>query len=101
MGIVNLIDREGKQHALQALDGWRIMEVLRDWGMFVPPRCGGAGECGMCHVKVAAEWSDRLPPVEEQEAKLLPLIPTRDETSRLSCQLLWREDLDGITVTLA
>lgn len=100
MGIVNLIDREGGRHALEALDGWRVMEILRDWGMFVPPRCGGSGQCGMCHVKIDPAWIDRLPAPDALEAKILPLLPGRDERSRLSCQVLWTEALDGLTVAL-
>ncbi len=100
MGVVNLIDREGKSHKLEALEGWRVMEILRDWGMFVPPRCAGSGECGMCHVTVAGEWADKVPAPEGQEAKILPLLPNRAETSRLSCQILWSEALDGITMAL-
>ncbi|WP_108258631.1 2Fe-2S iron-sulfur cluster-binding protein [Mangrovicoccus ximenensis] len=100
MGIVRLIDRQGNRHELQALEGWRVMEILRDWGMFVPPRCGGSGQCGMCHVKVAEDWSGKVLPPGELEAKVLPLLPGRGETSRLSCQILWSETLDGLTVAL-
>ena len=100
MGIVNLIDRNGEKHALEALDGWRVMEILRDWGMFVPPRCAGSGECGMCHVKVDPDWAAKLPAPEGKEALIIPLLPQRSETSRLSCQILWTEALDGLTVSL-
>ncbi|MEM8555935.1 MAG: 2Fe-2S iron-sulfur cluster-binding protein [Pseudomonadota bacterium] len=100
MGVVNLIDKSGKTHELQALEGWRVMEILRDWGMFVPPRCGGSGQCGMCHVKVADEWVGKVIAPEELEAKVLPLLPNKAETSRLSCQILWTEELDGLTVAM-
>lgn len=100
MGIVRLIDKDGKEHELQALEGWRVMEILRDWGMFVPPRCQGSGQCGMCHVKVAPEWKDKVIPPEELESKVLPALPLQDENSRLSCQILWNEALDGLTVEL-
>ena len=101
MGIVRLIDKQGKEHELQALEGWRVMEILRDWGMFVPPRCGGSGQCGMCHIKVADDWVEKVLPPEELEAKVIPLLPNKSETSRLSCQILWNEGLDGLTVYLA
>lgn len=100
MGVVNLIDKGGQRHALQALEGWRVMEILRDWGMFVPPRCGGSGQCGMCHVKISPEWKDKVPQPEELEAKVIPLLPDHDEYSRLSCQILWNDTLDGLTVSL-
>ncbi|MCV6597785.1 MAG: 2Fe-2S iron-sulfur cluster-binding protein [Mangrovicoccus sp.] len=100
MGVVKLIDKEGKTHDLPALEGWRVMEILRDWGMFIPPRCGGSGECGMCHIKLSPEWKDKVPAPEEREAKMLPLLPMNDANSRLGCQILWNESLDGLTVAL-
>lgn len=100
VGVVKLIDKEGQEHELQALEGWRVMEILRDWGMFVPPRCGGSGQCGMCHVKVAPEWKDKVIAAEEWETKIHPLLPDHDENSRLACQILWTEALDGLTVSL-
>lgn len=100
MGIVKLIDTQGEEHELQALDGWRVMEILRDWGMFVPPRCGGSGQCGMCHVKVDEAWQDKLHPAGELEAQVIPTLPFHDGTSRLSCQILWSDALDGLRVTL-
>ena len=100
MGIVRLVDKQGTVHELQALDGWRVMEILRDWGMFVPPRCGGSGQCGMCHIKVAEDWAEKVLPPQDLEAKVLPLLPGRDPSSRLSCQILWTEALDGLTVAL-
>ncbi|MGB0904832.1 MAG: 2Fe-2S iron-sulfur cluster-binding protein, partial [Mangrovicoccus sp.] len=95
-----LIDKQGQEHELQALEGWRVMEILRDWGMFVPPKCGGSGQCGMCHVKIAEDWADKVLPPEELEAKVIPLLPMKSATSRLSCQILWNESLDGLTVQL-
>lgn len=100
MGVVNLIDKQGQSHALEALEGWRVMEILRDWGMFVPPRCQGSGQCGMCHVKIAPDWAEKLHAPEGLEAAMLPQLPGNDATSRLSCQILWNEGLDGLTVTL-
>ncbi len=100
MGIVKLIDKAGATNELQALEGWRVMEILRDWGMFVPPRCGGSGQCGMCHVKVAEDWGDKVHPAEAMEAQVIPQLPGHDARSRLSCQILWTEELDGLTVAL-
>ncbi len=100
MGVVKLIDKQGQEHELQALEGWRVMEILRDWGMFVPPRCGGSGQCGMCHVKVAEDWTDKIFPPEQLEATIIPQLPNHSATSRLSCQILWNEALDGLTVSL-
>jgi ferredoxin, 2Fe-2S len=99
--ILNVTDRNGTTHALEALDGWRVMEVIRDWGLPIVAECGGACSCATCHVYVDADWLTKLPPRSaEEEEKLDEAFDVR-ETSRLSCQILMREDLDGLRVTLA
>ena len=100
MGVVKLIDKEGKAHKVEALDSWRVMEILRDWGMFVPPRCGGSAQCVMCHIKLSEEWTDKVRPPVQMEKAVVSLLPLNDENSRLSCQILWTEALDGLTVSL-
>src|SRR5690349_1695731 len=57
MGVIHVIDREGKRHTLEALEGWRVMEIIRDWGLPMDGTCGGAVECGTCHVFVSPEWA--------------------------------------------
>jgi len=98
---INVIDRTGRRSSLEALDGWRLMEVIRDWGLPISADCGGAATCATCHVYVDPAWLDRLPQPTDEELDQLDTVPALAETSRLSCQLLMSEDLDGITVTLA
>jgi len=99
--ILNVTDRDGTRHALEALDGWRVMEVIRDWGLPITAECGGACSCATCHVYVDEAWLDKLPPrSEEEEEKLDEAFDVRDN-SRLSCQILMRDELDGLHVTLA
>ena len=99
-GII-VIDREGNRHALEAVEGWRVMEIIRDWGLPIEGLCGGACECGTCHVFVSADWADRLYPAREEEEMQLDMVPGAGPASRLSCQILWTEALDGLEVTLA
>ena len=40
--ILKVVDRAGVEHSLEALDGWRVMEVIRDWGLPIKAECGGA-----------------------------------------------------------
>ena len=101
MGVINVIDREGKTHTLEALEGWRIMEIIRDWGLPMEGLCGGAAECGTCHVFVAPEWVPKLFPARDDEEAQLDQLPIVEPNSRLSCQILYTDELDGLTVTLA
>lgn len=95
-------DREGKVHELEALDGWRAMEVIRDWGLPIKAECGGACACGTCHVYVADAWMEKLvPPTEEEKDRLFEDAFEVQDNSRLSCQILMSDALDGLEVTLA
>ncbi|HEY0918407.1 2Fe-2S iron-sulfur cluster-binding protein [Devosia sp.] len=94
-------DQKGDQHELEGLDGWRVMEVIRDWGLDIKAECGGAATCATCHVYVDEAWLDRLPPPSHEEEDLLYTAPDAQPNSRLSCQILLSDELDGLRVTLA
>lgn len=94
-------DREGREHELEALPGWRVMEVIRDWGLPIKAECGGACACATCHVYVDGSWSEKVtPPLDEELDKLDEAFDV-ETNSRLSCQLLMSDDLDGLRVKLA
>lgn len=101
MGFLHVTDRDGQLHTLEGADGWRVMEILRDNNIGVEGICGGACDCATCHVIVAPEWAARLHPAREDELFKLDELPTIEATSRLSCQILWNEALDGLSLTLA
>ncbi len=94
-------DRDGVAHNLPALEGWRIMEIIRDNGLPIKAECGGALECATCHVYVDTGWMDRLVTKSDEEDEKLDEAFMVKRNSRLSCQILMREDLDGLQVTLA
>jgi ferredoxin, 2Fe-2S len=94
-------DHLGVEHRLEALEGWRVMEVIRDWGIGIKAECGGACACATCHVHVDQDWLDRLvPPGDEETDRLDEAFDVR-ANSRLSCQILMREELDGLRLRLA
>ena len=63
--------------------------------------CGGTLSCATCHVYVDQAWADRLPPVDEVENDLLENVAAeRRDTSRLSCQIVVSDALDGIIVDI-
>ncbi len=98
---INVADQDGKNHELEALDGWRVMEVIRDSGLNINAECGGACSCATCHVYVAEEWLDKLYPATDEELDMLDEAFEVEDNSRLSCQILCSEKLDGLKVTLA
>ena len=100
MGVINVRDYEGALHTLEAIEGWRVMEILRDHGMGIEGLCGGACACATCHVRVAPEWINRIHPKQGDEEEMLDEVPVLSENSRLSCQIIYCEELDGLEVEL-
>jgi 2Fe-2S ferredoxin len=97
-----VIDRDGRRHEVEGLDGWRVMEIIRDQGLPIKAECGGAASCGTCHVYVDPAWMDRLYPMrEDEEDRLVEDAFEVKPSSRLSCQILMSAALDGLVVTLA
>ena len=95
-------DFDGIEHELEGIEGWRIMEIIRDYGLPIKAECGGACLCGTCHVYVDPEWVDKLyPQTEDEEARWMEEEVGVQDSSRLSCQILMSEELDGLRVTMA
>lgn len=95
-------DFDGKEHELEGLEGWRVMEIIRDYGLPIKAECGGACLCGTCHVYVDPEWIDKLyPKTDEEDDRLAEDAVGVEDNSRLSCQILMSEELDGLRVTMA
>lgn len=94
-------DQDGKEYALDGIDGWRVMEIIRDHGLPIKAECGGCCACGTCHVYVDEAWVDKLYPMRDDEVEALDTAFDVTERSRLSCQILMSEDLDGLRLTLA
>ncbi|AKR56224.1 Ferredoxin, 2Fe-2S [Devosia sp. H5989] len=98
---IHVTDQAGVEHELEGLEGWRVMEVIRDWGLNIKAECGGACSCATCHVYVAPEWFDKVGTRSDDEEDLLDTVGDVKPTSRLSCQILMSDELDGLKVTLA
>ena len=96
-----VVDHHGREHALPAIDGWRVMEIIRDWVIDLRATCGGACACAGCHVYVDQPWVERLlPPTAEEEDRLDEAFGV-EPTSRLCCQILMSSNLNGLRVRLA
>lgn len=98
---IYVTDLHGEEHTLEGENGWRLMEVIRDQGLPIKAECGGACACATCHVYVAPEWVEKLNPKDEEEEDQLDLAFEVEENSRLSCQIILNETLDGLKVSLA
>lgn len=96
-----VIDQTGEKHVIPALEGWRVMEIIRDNGLPIKAECGGCCACATCHVYVDPAWQDKLIETSEDELDMLDEAFEVEDNSRLSCQILMRADLDGLVVTLA
>ena len=94
-------DRDGHEHKLEGLDGWRVMEVIRDWGLSIKAECGGACACATGHVYVDPEWVGRLVPPSDEEIDMLDGAFFVEPNSRLACQILMTPEIDGLRVKLA
>ncbi|MBM84783.1 MAG: ferredoxin [Rhodospirillaceae bacterium] len=94
-------DRQGVEHEIAGIDGWQIMELIRDEGLPIKAECGGSCACATCHVYVDRAWIDKLEEKGEEEIDMLDLAFDIQDSSRLSCQLTMTEALDGLKVTLA
>nr|WP_238401629.1 2Fe-2S iron-sulfur cluster-binding protein [Altererythrobacter sp. C41] len=75
-----------------------MLEVAQAAGMPLEGTCEGQMACSTCHVIVAAEWFARLPEATEDEEDMLDLAAGVQRTSRLSCQIVLSEELDGLEV---
>jgi 2Fe-2S ferredoxin len=98
---INVRLPDGSVHRLEALEGWRVMEVVRDWGLPIKAECGGACACATCHVWVGRTWVDKLVPPSDEESEMLDGAFQVDERSRLCCQIIMTPELDGLEVELA
>ena len=97
-----VVDRDGKEHEIEAKTGLKIMEILRELDYGVAAICGGLCSCATCHIYVDDQWVERLPKRQSDELELLTeLTDYRAATSRLSCQVDFTEALSGIKVTVA
>lgn len=97
-----VVNRAGEETTVDADNGLTVMEVIRDNGFDeLLALCGGCCSCATCHVHVDPEFASKLPEMDEDENDLLDSSDHRDENSRLSCQIPFEDELDGLKVTIA
>ncbi len=97
---VTFIMAGGERVEAEGKAGDRLLEVGQAAGMPLEGTCEGQMACSTCHVIVAADWFARLDPASEDEEDMLDLAAGVARTSRLSCQVLLTEALDGLEVRI-
>ena len=101
MSHLKATDREGKVHTIDASEGLSVMEIVKEAGLDVEAICGGQCVCSTCHVYVEENWLQHLPPVSEEEQVMVEDTGYYQDNSRLACQIIWQNDLDGFALKLA
>ena len=97
-----VVTRDGTEHEVEGDSSLTVMEIIRDAGFDeLLALCGGCCSCATCHVHVDPAFADAVSPMSEDENDLLDSSAHRDDRSRLSCQLPFSDDLDGLKVTIA
>jgi 2Fe-2S ferredoxin len=102
MPTITFVCPDGERITIESCDGESAMQAAvgrKVTGIF--GECGGSMTCATCHVFVAPEWLDRLPPMSAAEDELLDATATeRRDNSRLACQIPVNDALDGLVLVL-
>ena len=94
------IERDGNRKEVEAPLGLSVLEIAHRNQIDIEGACEGSLACSTCHVIVDADWYGRLEEPTEDEEDMLDLAFGLARTSRLGCQLVMTEELDGLTVRL-
>ena len=98
MPLICFVMPDGGVTDVEAQTGDNLLRAAQAAGMPLEGTCEGQMACSTCHVIVAPDWFDRLPPASEDEEDMLDLATGACRTSRLSCQIVVTEGLDELEV---
>ncbi|MGF1476517.1 MAG: 2Fe-2S iron-sulfur cluster-binding protein [Geminicoccaceae bacterium] len=101
MASITVTDREGETKTIEAQKGMSLMEVIREAGLPIEAACGGCCSCATCHVYVDPAWIEKVGKPDDDEEMMLDEAFMVETNSRLSCQIQFTDELEGIHVTLA
>ena len=92
---------ENKIHTVDVQNGLTVMEgAVQNDIPGIDADCGGGMACATCHVYVEEEWFNKLPKKEDGEEDMLDMAYEPNKFSRLSCQVIVSEELDGLIVKI-
>ena len=96
---INYITHDNQTHSIDVQNGLTVMEgAVQNDIPGIDADCGGGMACATCHVYVEEKWLDKLPKAEEAEIDMIDMAFEPKKNSRLSCQLIVSDDLDGLKV---
>ena len=101
MAKINYITHDNKDYSIEVQSGLTVMEgAVQNDIPGIDADCGGGMACATCHVYVKEEWLDKLPKKEDGEEDMLDMAYEPNKFSRLSCQLIVSDELDGLVVSM-
>ena len=93
-------DNQGNSKTIEVKNGLSVMEgAIQNDIPGIDADCGGSMACATCHVYVEEKWLDKLQKAEDAEVDMIDMAYEPKKNSRLSCQLIVSDDLEGLTVT--
>ncbi len=97
---INYKDKDGNSKIIEVENGLSVMEgAIQNDISGIDADCGGAMACATCHVYVEEKWFDKLPKPEDAEVDMIDMAHEPKKNSRLSCQLIVTDELEGLIVT--
>ena len=101
MAKITYIEHDGKPHTIEVANGLSVMEgAVQNNIPGIDADCGGSMACATCHVYVKEDWFNKLQKKEDGEEDMLDMAFEPKKNSRLSCQLMVSDQLDGLVVNL-
>ncbi|GAC86357.1 ferredoxin 2Fe-2S [Gluconobacter thailandicus F149-1 = NBRC 100600] len=97
---MTFIERDGARREVDAPVGLSVLEIAHKHDIDLEGACEGSLACATCHVIVDPEWAGKLSEPTDDEEDMLDLAFGLEQTSRLGCQIVMTEDLNGLTVQL-
>jgi ferredoxin, 2Fe-2S len=97
---ITFVNTDGSRLEVDAPVGLSILEIAHRHNVDLEGACEGSLACSTCHVVVDPQWYELLPAAKEDEEDMLDLAFGLTRTSRLGCQIIITEELDGLTVSL-
>jgi 2Fe-2S ferredoxin len=98
---ITYIENSGNEKTIEVANGLTVMEgAIQNDIPGIDADCGGGMACATCHVYVKEEWFEKLPKKEDGEEDMLDMAFEPKKNSRLSCQLIVSDELDGLIVSI-